>query len=203
MVCGFTGQNPVDKDFKVPNLAGVRASINRRCLALRAQPALGSCSCLAVLYQSVAAHVTRRPVPISHRNWLYRISSSFLTTGLGLSGVNFDDQAVGTNSKTRSRHRPRLSWESASIYPHEMSLKPDFLYPGRCLFLASVWGVTTAQVKLVITYPQTIGLVREVSSVLPMKPGLRPPRSCAKPFLSCMCRHRLQVQQKTNRKESG
>ena len=123
-LCGFTGQNPVDKDFKVPNLAGVRASINRRCLALRAQPALGSCSCLAVLYQSVAAHVTRRPVPISHRNWLYRISSSFLTTGLGLSGVNFDDQAVGTNSKTRSRHRPRLSWESASIYPHEMSLKP-------------------------------------------------------------------------------
>lgn len=102
----------------------VCASINRRCLALRAQPALGSCSCLAVLYQFVAAHVTRRPVPISHRNWLYRISSSFLTTGLGLSGVNFDDQAVGTNSKTRSRHRPRLSWESASIYPHEMSLKP-------------------------------------------------------------------------------
>ena len=129
MVCGFTGQNPVDKDFKVPNLAGVRASINRRCLALRAQPALGSCSCLAVLYQSVAAHVTRRPVPISHRNWLYRISSSFLTTGLGLSGVNFDDQAVGTNSKTRSRHRPRLSWESASIYPHEMSLKPQLAHP--------------------------------------------------------------------------
>ena len=145
MVCGFTGQNPVDKDFKVPNLAGVRASINRRCLALRAQPALGSCSCLAVLYQSVAAHVTRRPVPISHRNWLYRISSSFLTTGLGLSGVNFDDQAVGTNSKTRSRHRPRLSWESASIYPHEMSLKPDSL------------GRDTAQAKLVITYPRPLG----------------------------------------------
>ena len=29
MVCGFAGKNPVDKDFKVPNLAGVRASINR------------------------------------------------------------------------------------------------------------------------------------------------------------------------------
>ena len=29
MVCGFAGQDPVDKDVKVPNLAGVRASINR------------------------------------------------------------------------------------------------------------------------------------------------------------------------------
>ncbi len=79
----------------------------------------------------------------------------------------------------------------------------DFSYPGKCLFLAPAWGATTAQIKLVITYPQTIWLVRAVSSVLPMKPGLRPPRSCAKPFLSCMCRHRMQVQQKTNRKESG
>lgn len=136
MVCGFTGQNPVNKNVKVPNLAGVRASINRRCLALRAQPALGSCSCLAVLNQSMAAHVTRRPVPISHRNWLYRISSSFLTTGLGLPGVNFTDQAVGTKSKTRSRHRPRLPQESASGYPHEMSLKPSARH---CVTSQSAW----------------------------------------------------------------
>ena len=151
MVCGFTGQNPVDKDFKVPNLAGVRASINRRCLALRAQPALGSCSCLAVLYQSVAAHVTRRPVPISHRNWLYRISSSFLTTDLGLSGVNFTDQAVGTNSKTRSRHRPRLSRESASIYPHEMSLKP-VLGQRSPTFLMRIFGPTVEHLEICLLY---------------------------------------------------
>ena len=113
MVCGFAGKDPVDKDFKVPNLAGVRAGINRRCLALRAQPALGSCSCFAVFNQSVAADVTRRPIPMSHRNWLYRIRSSSPSTDLELSGVDFTDRAVGTNSKTRSRHRPRLSQESA------------------------------------------------------------------------------------------
>ena len=28
MVCGFAGKDPVDKDFKVPNLAGVRPGIN-------------------------------------------------------------------------------------------------------------------------------------------------------------------------------
>lgn len=29
MVCGFPGEDPVDKDFEVPNLAGVYPSINR------------------------------------------------------------------------------------------------------------------------------------------------------------------------------
>ena len=89
-------------------------------------PGPGSCRGFAVLNQSVAAHVTRRPIPISHRNWPYRTSCSPPITDLGLSGVDFTDRAVGTYSKSRSRHYPRLPRKSVSVYPHEMSLKPLF-----------------------------------------------------------------------------
>ena len=57
-------------------------------------------------------------------NWPYRTNNSPPTTDLGLSGVDFIDRAVGTDSKSRSRHYPRLLRESVSIYPHEMSLNP-------------------------------------------------------------------------------
>ena len=54
-----------------------------------------------------------------------RIGSCGLpTTDLGLSGVDFTDRAVGTDSKSKSRHCPRLLQEFVSVYPHEMSLKP-------------------------------------------------------------------------------
>lgn len=61
-----------------------------------------------------------------YRNWPNRSNRGLPTTDLGLSGVDFTNRAVGTDPKSRSRHYPRLPWESVSIYPHEMSLKPVF-----------------------------------------------------------------------------
>ena len=87
----------------------------------------------------MAAHITRRPIPISHSNCHYRTSSSPPITGLGLSCVDFTNRSVGTDSKSRSQHYPSPSRESVSIYPHKMSLKP--LFPVGLLVVAGCINV--------------------------------------------------------------
>ncbi|WP_308607861.1 type II toxin-antitoxin system RelE/ParE family toxin [uncultured Corynebacterium sp.] len=62
-------------------------------------------------------------------------------TDLGLSGVDFIDRAVGTDSKSRSPHYPRLPRKSVPVYPHEMSLKPAWVKGYYAIRVNSQWRI--------------------------------------------------------------
>lgn len=80
VVCGFTGQDPVEEDGEMALFLRGGACVDRRGFAGWAYPALGAGCGFPIFYKPVAAQRADRPVLLCHSQGLAPLRRTFTTT---------------------------------------------------------------------------------------------------------------------------